>query len=300
MHWANKEFGTIEFIFSLGLLTYSEWTVGNESSDDEDEKKNLARGVGRGKKKKLWPLSKDDTGTVVLPSFEAHSLPSLEDRKDIIRSFFTHSYRKLSTLASLLYSYTRTGEFTRNLRAAVPWGNIVDNPEKWIKGWDASIVVKEPSKMVASEVNAIYKYLLERQSTGSRVIGWVRVSEKDEDAWKSVDGSHRGQSGEREASSFHAGGKSGDAEADPSKDDDGSQDSHLEGSDDQTKRKIVPGSPVGLGDPSDKGEDSGMEVPEPSSAMNKNNKRSISPVQKSSPAKRQKKSPISRTVAETR
>jgi hypothetical protein len=53
-----------------------------------------ARGVGRGKKKDLWPLPKHSNGKVVLPSLDEKQELGLGDKKRIVRSFLTHSYRR--------------------------------------------------------------------------------------------------------------------------------------------------------------------------------------------------------------
>jgi hypothetical protein len=69
-----------------------------EGSDSEEDSEDTAvRGVGRGKKKKLWPLSKKD-GHAVLPSLDEQSL---EDKKSILRAYFTSSYRMFPFGANL-------------------------------------------------------------------------------------------------------------------------------------------------------------------------------------------------------
>lgn len=71
------------------------------------------------------------------------------------------------------------GSFTCNESASVPWGNITSDPLSWLKDWDEAIGVKEPSKMVASEVRSIYQFLLQRQSAGSPVLEWNKALERD-------------------------------------------------------------------------------------------------------------------------
>jgi hypothetical protein len=65
-----------------------------DESDDESDESVTARGVGRGKKKDLWPLLKNSNGKVMLPSLDTNGGLALGDKKSIVRSFLTHSYRK--------------------------------------------------------------------------------------------------------------------------------------------------------------------------------------------------------------
>src|SRR5436190_18654355 len=88
-------------------------------SDDSDGDDIKTGGVGRGKKKKLYPLPKGRDGMPQLPSFEGQSKPSLEERKNVIRSIFTHSYRTFPTLAPFLTHWDHTGAFTHNKFASV-------------------------------------------------------------------------------------------------------------------------------------------------------------------------------------
>ena len=119
---------------------------------------------------------------IALPNFENGALPGLGDRKNIIRSFFTQSY---SMSPRLLFCYTHwviTGEFTSNPNAAVPWGNLASDPHSWIEGLDAGLVVKEPSKMTTGQINAVFQYLLQRQSVAadSPRLQWIKALERDD------------------------------------------------------------------------------------------------------------------------
>jgi hypothetical protein len=57
-------------------------------------------GTGRGKKKTLWPLTKNSNGQVVLPSLDDKTVLRLQDKKSIVRAFLTSSYRMFSFFIS--------------------------------------------------------------------------------------------------------------------------------------------------------------------------------------------------------
>jgi hypothetical protein len=63
-----------------------------EESDDDTDDSVTIRGVGRGKKKDLWTLQRNAKGEMILPSFDKEL--SLQDKKCIVRSFLTYTYRK--------------------------------------------------------------------------------------------------------------------------------------------------------------------------------------------------------------
>ena len=71
------------------------------------------------------------------------------------------------------------GIFTCNRKAAVPWGQLTSASKTWIDNWDEKILIKDPSKMVASEVASLYHYLLEKQSQGKTALEWIQAVEKD-------------------------------------------------------------------------------------------------------------------------
>jgi hypothetical protein len=68
------------------------------------------------------------------------------------------------------------GESTKNQKAAVPWGEVTAVPWEWIKDWDKRIVIKEPTKMVSSDIEKLLRYLLERQTTGKE-LEWIQSAE---------------------------------------------------------------------------------------------------------------------------
>lgn len=53
-------------------------------------------GMSRGKKKTLWPLTKNSSGQAVLPSLDDKAALGLQNKKSIIRAFLTSSYRMFS------------------------------------------------------------------------------------------------------------------------------------------------------------------------------------------------------------
>jgi hypothetical protein len=75
------------------------------------------------------------------------------------------------------------GEFTNNSNAAVPWAKVAAAPEQWIKDWGGHIPVKEPTKMVSSDIDTLYQYLLDRQSGTDGGLEWIK-SDRDKRAVK--------------------------------------------------------------------------------------------------------------------
>ena len=102
--------GTIRYAqdhcFYMLLMPFTVAETRLEDSDDHEVKAQTTQGIGRGKKKELWPLHKDDSGGANLPHFKGQPEPSLADRKNIIRSFFTHAYRTSPTVAPLFTHFT--------------------------------------------------------------------------------------------------------------------------------------------------------------------------------------------------
>jgi hypothetical protein len=85
------------------------------------------------------------------------------------------------------------GAFTHNKKAAVPWGRINSDPRDWIDNWDEKVSIKEPSKMVAAEIDALYQYLLTRQSQEKSELGWFQKLEKDVIMLSEEDGKGKGK-----------------------------------------------------------------------------------------------------------
>ena len=56
----------------------------------------VVNGMGRGKKKTLWPLMKNSSGQVVLLSLDDKTALGLQDKKSIVRAFLTSSYHMFS------------------------------------------------------------------------------------------------------------------------------------------------------------------------------------------------------------
>ena len=69
------------------------------------------------------------------------------------------------------------GEFTKNSDAAVPWGKVATAPKDWIKDW-GDITLKEPTKMVSSDIDTLYRYLLDKQSPTGEGLTWIQSEGK--------------------------------------------------------------------------------------------------------------------------
>jgi hypothetical protein len=79
-------------LYCVSLIIIDQYVPISAKSDDESGDETFA-GVGRGKKKGLWPLGKNSHGEPILPTLGEDDPASLNDKKDILRSFFTYSYR---------------------------------------------------------------------------------------------------------------------------------------------------------------------------------------------------------------
>jgi hypothetical protein len=65
-----------------------------DDSEKESDDDDTVIGMGRGKKKDLWPMTLNVHGHPILPAFNKEDhYPSLGDLKSILRSFVTYSYR---------------------------------------------------------------------------------------------------------------------------------------------------------------------------------------------------------------
>lgn len=49
---------------------------------------------------------------------------------------------------------------------------------EWIKDWDKSIVLKEPTKMTGNEIDELYRHLLLKQSIGKE-LAWIKSAERN-------------------------------------------------------------------------------------------------------------------------
>lgn len=67
------------------------------------------------------------------------------------------------------------GDSTNNPKAAIPWGQITSAPRDWIKDWDEKITIKEPTKMVSTAIDELYRYLLGRQDG----LVWIQSAERN-------------------------------------------------------------------------------------------------------------------------
>lgn len=92
MHLADGQ--TISLVGSIHLLFQYTNCFLFDVDESEDDSKTIA-GIGRGKKKDLWSFTKNQAGKEILPEMEECSL---QDKKCIVRSFLTYSYRMFYVL----------------------------------------------------------------------------------------------------------------------------------------------------------------------------------------------------------
>jgi hypothetical protein len=85
----------LSFQQTVGII----FDIGQDESDDPQ----TAAGVGRGKKKELWELPKNSAGKAIIPSLEEMASYSLNDKKHIVRSFLTYSYRMFHILSLYIF-----------------------------------------------------------------------------------------------------------------------------------------------------------------------------------------------------
>lgn len=105
--WAEGHFCRVQLIFHRAkIYIHTDCCVifaTGISSDEEIEESKTTTGVGRRKKKDLWLLTRDDHGKLILPSCD--DTVSLRDKKAILRSFLTYSYRMLYFVLLSLFKY---------------------------------------------------------------------------------------------------------------------------------------------------------------------------------------------------
>ena len=142
-----------------------------DEQDNQSEDSEITPSVGRGRKRVLWPLEVDLNGHPRLP--DQREMPAGQDLRDIIRAFFTLSYSKprcyLYSASSLFFP----GAHTKKEKAAVPWGQLSEDPGSRIKGWDKSIVLKDPSRMSSMQQQALYKYLVDSGFKERATLEWI-------------------------------------------------------------------------------------------------------------------------------
>src|SRR5215471_10108696 len=65
------------------------------------------------------------------------------------------------------------GIHTANDKAVVPWRHIAKAVSMWIDGWNDAIILKEPTDMSASELKALYMYLLGKGLNREGKLNWT-------------------------------------------------------------------------------------------------------------------------------
>src|SRR5215470_2747599 len=146
--------------------------------DDGSDQSDIQKGVGKGRKKELWPLERDGNGNPKLPRLNQNTTG--KDLKGIIRAFFTYSYRKLQSFINFTCSLFHIGTWTGNENDVVPWGQVAKAPSQLIEAWDDKIVVGDPSKMTRPELTSLYHYLMEKGSD-QRELKWIQPKLDDDE-----------------------------------------------------------------------------------------------------------------------
>ncbi|KAG1828930.1 hypothetical protein EV424DRAFT_1344470 [Suillus variegatus] len=169
-HDFNEQFGDGESFIKTrdwdGIIM-PEWVeyAGEQFDGEDDGEPQMVKSKKR-VAKKLVELDKDADGWLILPDTMGWKRA---EQQHMIRSFLTKLYRMCS------------GE--ENLKAAVPWGDVIHDPWAFFDGahWLAGVQLKEPSKMDKADATTVLDFWFDRQKNDMQPAFSFK-------AWKDSDG----------------------------------------------------------------------------------------------------------------
>ncbi|KAG2119462.1 uncharacterized protein F5147DRAFT_647420 [Suillus discolor] len=123
-------------------------TEASECLDGEDDGEPQMVKSKKQVAKKLVELDEDADGWPILPDTTGWKRA---EQQHMIRSFLTKLYRMCSG--------------KENLKAAVPWGDVIHDPWAFFDGahWPTSVQLKEPSKMDKADATTVLDFWFARQ-----------------------------------------------------------------------------------------------------------------------------------------
>ncbi|KAG2112260.1 uncharacterized protein F5147DRAFT_650907 [Suillus discolor] len=169
-HDFNEQFGDGESFIKTrdwdGIIM-PEWVeyVGEQFDGEDDGEPQMVKSKKR-VAKKLVELDEDADGWPILPDTTGWKQA---EQQHMIWSFLMKLYRMCS------------GE--ENLKAAVPWGDVIHDPWAFFDGahWPAGVQLKEPSKMDKADATTVLDFWFDRQKNNMQPAFSFK-------AWKDSDG----------------------------------------------------------------------------------------------------------------
>jgi hypothetical protein len=71
------------------------------------------------------------------------------------------------------------GIHTGDDKAVVPWRRMAESIGLWINGWEDTVIVKDPSDMTASQLTALYQYLIGKGLHQGGKLDWTTSESRD-------------------------------------------------------------------------------------------------------------------------
>ncbi|KAG2108070.1 uncharacterized protein F5147DRAFT_653150 [Suillus discolor] len=169
-HNFNEQFGDGESFIKTrdwdGIIM-PEWVeyVGEQFDGEDDGEPQMVKSKKR-VAKKLVELDEDADGWPILPDTMGWKRA---EQQHMIRSFLTKLYRMCSS--------------EENLKAVVPWGDVIHDPWAFFDGahWPAGVQLKEPSKMDKADATTVLDFWFARQKDDMQPAFSFK-------AWKDSDG----------------------------------------------------------------------------------------------------------------
>lgn len=132
--------------------------------------------------RKLLDMEEDKHGLPILPETAGWKRG---EQQHVIRSFLTQHYSWSISLSNIDRSDGFTGMCmgTENIKAAVPWGDLIKNQSDFFEGtyWPAEVKVVEPSKIDKAAATALLDFWYDRQKKKLHPTFCFK-------AWKDTDG----------------------------------------------------------------------------------------------------------------
>jgi hypothetical protein len=127
-----------------------------------------------------YPLDLTDEGVPILPP---NDNKSLDEVKQIVRSFLTLNYRRFAIWFRdiVMLSAANVGHAAANKHVPVPWAKVCKDTDKFFDDiyFPAGVELREISKMKADALQTCYAHWYKRQEQGERAFMFKSVDAAD-------------------------------------------------------------------------------------------------------------------------